>query len=125
MRWDRGFAAWAAGVAAFQAALAGGAPWGSAAWGGRHSGVLPPTLRATSAAAAPAALAVAAAATGRLGGQTVRRRTLAGAAAYCAIGIPANALSRSPAERAVGVPLSVTGLVLATQAYRQVRGGHA
>lgn len=33
----------------FQLALAVGAPWGSAAWGGRHPGVLPPRLRWASA----------------------------------------------------------------------------
>lgn len=34
---------------AFQAALAAGAPWGAASWGGRHRGVLPMGLRAASA----------------------------------------------------------------------------
>lgn len=32
-------------ISVFQLALAAGAPWGSAAWGGRHSGVLPRRLR--------------------------------------------------------------------------------
>lgn len=41
-----------AGVAAFQCALAGGAPWGRASFGGQHSGTLPPNLRAVSAGAA-------------------------------------------------------------------------
>lgn len=35
----------------FQLALAAGAPWGAASWGGRHSGVLPPHLRIASAVA--------------------------------------------------------------------------
>lgn len=38
-------------VAAFQLALALGAPWGLAAYGGSHAGVLPTRLRATSAVA--------------------------------------------------------------------------
>ena len=38
-------------LAAFQAAIALGAPVGSAAWGGRTSGVLPRNLRIASAAA--------------------------------------------------------------------------
>jgi hypothetical protein len=33
----------------FQVGLALGAPWGAAAWGGRHRGVLPTRLRAASA----------------------------------------------------------------------------
>ena len=32
----------------FQLALAGGAAWGAASWGGRHSGVLPTHLRVAS-----------------------------------------------------------------------------
>ena len=35
-------------VGAFQIALALGAPWGAAAWGGAHPGVLPPRLRVSS-----------------------------------------------------------------------------
>lgn len=39
-------------MAVFQAALALGAPFGTAAWGGKHPGVLPPGLRVASAVAA-------------------------------------------------------------------------
>jgi hypothetical protein len=35
-------------VLVFQLALAAGAPWGSAAWGGQHPGVLPTNLRLSS-----------------------------------------------------------------------------
>lgn len=35
-------------IAAFQISLALGAPWGSAAWGGAHAGVLPTRLRIAS-----------------------------------------------------------------------------
>ncbi|MCI0679398.1 MAG: hypothetical protein L0Z63_10210 [Actinobacteria bacterium] len=35
-------------VTLFQLALAAGAPWGVAAWGGRHPGVLPTRLRIAS-----------------------------------------------------------------------------
>jgi hypothetical protein len=38
-------------VAVFQLALALGAPWGRAAWGGRHEGVLPRRLRIASGVA--------------------------------------------------------------------------
>ena len=39
-------------VALFQMALALGAPWGRAAWGGRHDGILPPRFRLASGFAA-------------------------------------------------------------------------
>jgi hypothetical protein len=39
-------------IVAFQLALAFGAPWGSAAWGGQYPGVLPTRLRVASAVAA-------------------------------------------------------------------------
>lgn len=49
-------AIWAAvgflGIAAFQAALASGAPLGAAAWGGTHDGRLPKRLRIASGVAA-------------------------------------------------------------------------
>lgn len=35
-------------ICAFQLALAGGAPWGAAAWGGQHTGTLPPPYRVAS-----------------------------------------------------------------------------
>lgn len=35
-------------VMAFQLALAAGAPWGAASWGGQYEGVLPPTMRVSS-----------------------------------------------------------------------------
>lgn len=38
-------------IIVFQLALAAGAPWGAASWGGRHSGVLPTHLRIASAVA--------------------------------------------------------------------------
>lgn len=39
-------------LALFQLAVAAGAPFGRASWGGAHEGVLPPNLRAASAVAA-------------------------------------------------------------------------
>jgi hypothetical protein len=39
-------------VIAFQIALVGGAPWGEAAWGGKHAGTLRTRLRAASLGAA-------------------------------------------------------------------------
>src|SRR5918997_1038494 len=47
-------------IAGFQAALAAGAPWGAAAYGGAHSGVLPESLRTSSSVAAAVYLLFAA-----------------------------------------------------------------
>jgi hypothetical protein len=44
-------AALLATVMVFQLALAAGAPWGAASWGGQHPGVLPTNLRASSGVA--------------------------------------------------------------------------
>jgi hypothetical protein len=38
-------------ISVFQIALAAGAPWGAASWGGRHPGRLPPSYRIGSAIA--------------------------------------------------------------------------
>jgi len=48
-----------AGVAAFQTALVGGAPWGAYAWGGAHPGRLPMTHRIIGALAVPVLLFLA------------------------------------------------------------------
>jgi hypothetical protein len=47
-------------LAAFQAALAFGAPWGDLAWGGEHEGRLPPRQATGSALIAPFLVAMAA-----------------------------------------------------------------
>jgi len=117
------FAAWCGGLSAFQAALAMGAPWGAAAWGGGHPGVLPGQLRLASGVTAPVVAGVAAVAVGRLLSGRSRRRVLLGAAAYTGVGIVANGVSPSVVERAVWVPMSALGSVLAVQAWREaVRG---
>ena len=99
-------AALALGVLAlFQLGLALGMPWGAAAWGGQNQGVLPTTLRYASALAGlvlyPLMMAVVLSAAGFIGewlpfDSTVLMWILA---AFFAIGIVMNAVSRSPAER--------------------------
>jgi hypothetical protein len=96
-------------IVAFQLALALGAPWGSAAWGGQHPGVLPDRLRVTSGVAAIvvypmiALLVVSAAGwvdvpwLGGLGAWPMW--ILAG---FLALGALANFASRSPRERIWG-----------------------
>lgn len=106
-------------MSAFQTALAMGAPWGAASWGGGHHGVLPAQLRLASGVAAPVMGGVAAVAVGRLLSRRARRRVLLGAAAYGSLGIVANGASPSVLERAIWVPMSALGTVLAIQAWRK------
>src|SRR4051794_16738071 len=62
------------GIATFQAALAAGAPWGEAAYGGANAGVLPAGQRISSVVAVPVYLGLAGVAFGRIGSPIVRRR---------------------------------------------------
>jgi hypothetical protein len=92
-------------VGAVQAALALGAPFGAAAWGGAHAGVLPPELRWSSAAAVPVyLLLVRFVATGRT--SRARRFVYAGLALLFAIGALMNAASPSWVERALWTPVA-------------------
>lgn len=104
------------GVAAFQAALALGVPWGEAAWGGQQAQI-GTGLRAASGAAAVVWVGVAATALRQGGRDTwapvpdrwLRPATL-GLTAYTALGVALNLASRSAVERALWTP---TTLVLA------------
>jgi hypothetical protein len=91
---------------AFQLALGAGAPLGAAAWGGRNPGVLPTRLRIASAVVGlvvyPLMAAIVLAATGVIDDDRfpfdldVAMWVLAG---FFAVGVIANAISRSPPER--------------------------
>ena len=106
------------GLAAFQAALAAGAPLGKAAWGGQQA-ELDLGLRVASGVSAVvvsgAALVIL-----RSGGQHVwapvpsrwQRRAVWSLSAYMAVGTVLNAVSRSPIERAVWGPTALTASVL-------------
>ncbi len=98
-------------LALFQAALALGAPWGVAAYGGSHTGRLPRRLRVTSAVAVPVVLGV--------GLLVLRRAGLVGwsplpdgwlsvalwvLAGMLVVSTVLNVISRSPVERASGLP---------------------
>ncbi|WP_030482786.1 hypothetical protein [Nocardioides aequoreus] len=106
------------GLAAFQAGLAVGAPWGRAAYGGQHPGPLPTRLRTVSgvASAAYAAAALALAADGT--SEPVRRRLLRGVVGLVGTGTLVNAASRSPVERAVWTPYCAVTGALALRALR-------
>lgn len=103
------------GVGTFQVALAAGLPWGAAAWGGTHQGVLPPGLRVASAVSAMA-WGAGGFAVGRIGpSATPRQRkglwVLAGIGTVATV---MNLASPSPLERAIWVPVSAAMAVLAT-----------
>ncbi len=99
------------GCAGFQAALAAGAPWGAAAYGGAHPGRLPGRLRATSAVAAPVYLGMAAVAAGAVGSPRVRTVLTGLGAVWLAVGVPVNLASPSLPERALWVPVTAAGAV--------------
>ena len=101
-------------LAAFQLALAAGAPWGRAAYGGQHPGAVPPRLRVSSAVAtvvwAGVALVVA-----RRAGVPVWAPlpdawlpvTVWIVAALGFVAILLNAITPSRIERAIWLPVSV------------------
>lgn len=106
------------GVSAFQIALAAGAPWGAAAYGGSNPGVVPTKLRRSSAVAAGVYAALAGVAGTRLASATVRRRVLTGAAPVLAAGTLLNLASPSLIERLLWTP---TTAALAVTLWRAAR----
>ena len=94
-----------AGLVGFQLALAAGAPWGRLAWGGRAAGVLPPELRAASAASAAVwGGAIVAASTPSDAPAVTRARTAY--AALAGVGTVMNAVSPSRPERLLWTPVA-------------------
>lgn len=104
-----------AGMAAFQLAIAAGAPVGRASYGGAHPGVLPSRLRAVSAGSALVYSGLAATVASRRTPVRVRRRVLTGVAALMGVGVVMNGVSPSWPERAIWTP---TTAVLALSAWR-------
>lgn len=105
-------------VLAFQAALAAGAPWGEASFGGSNPGVLPASLRASSAIAVVVYVLLAAVAGTRWTGGTLRRRLLYGTAALMVLGTVMNVASPSFLERIVWTPVTVALVVALWRAAR-------
>ena len=100
------------GVAAFQVALAAGAPWGAAAWGGANPGVLPPGLRATSAGSALAHLLLGVTVGSTLVPARRRRGVLTVVSGVMVLGAVLNLVSPSGVERAVWTPVAAALAVL-------------
>lgn len=104
-------------LSAFQAALASGAPWGRASYGGQYPGRLPARLRAASAVASAVYAAGAAALVSSRASSSTRRKILRGCVALGALGTVANAISRSPVERL----WSIWSLALAVNSWQDLR----
>lgn len=88
----------------FQIALALGAPWGEAAWGGRYKNKLPTNLRVASLLSAVSLLFMSVVVLSVAGGVELYPELFTTAiiwvmAVYFAIGVVMNALSRSKVER--------------------------
>ena len=109
------FAVVAAGAIGFQLALALGAPWGAYAMGGAYHGRFPPPLRL---AALIQALLLAVLALGVLSRAGLVDMPVVrdlpwlvwAAAAFSAVSLVLNAVSRSPGERRIWVPVAIVML---------------
>lgn len=108
------------GLAAFQAALAAGAPWGRASYGGAHPGVLPNRLRVVSAGAGLLYSGLAVVVTNDHTPVKVRRQVLAGVTTLMGVGAIVNGISPSWPERAIWTPTAAVLAVLAWRARRDV-----
>jgi hypothetical protein len=95
----------------FQAALAAGAPWGRAAYGGTHRGTLPVHLRALSGVASVSYCSGAILVLRGNGAPRARRRAFAALSVFMSVGVIANGLSRSPVERALWTPITAAAAV--------------
>ncbi len=92
-------------IALFQVGLAAGLPWGAAAYGGSHPGVLPANLRLISVVAAITWSGVAVLA--RLAADR-HRLLLRGVAGICVVGGAMNLASRNLPEIIIWVPIATT-----------------
>lgn len=105
-------------VAGFQASLASGAPWAEAAYGGANSGVLPDSLRASSAVTAVIYLALAAVAGTSWVPVGIRRSFMYGTSALMVIGAVLNIASPSFIERIIWVPVTILLVITLWRAAR-------
>ena len=94
------------GMAGFQIALAAGAPWGAAAWGGTNPGVLPRGLRVSSAGSGLVYVLLAVAARSTLLPAQLRRRILTVASGGMVVGTVMNLASPSKIERTLWTPVA-------------------
>lgn len=110
---EQATAAALAALGSFQVALAMGAPWGRAAYGGTHHGGLPNHLRVISGVSALAYGTGTALILRGSGSPRARARAFTALTAFMSLGVVANGASRSPVERAVWTPVTAATAVLA------------
>lgn len=122
-RSERAIAAALVSMSAFQAALAAGAPWGRAAFGGSHTGTLPRHLRTVSAFASAIYGAGAALIVRGSGSTRLRTRGLTALSVFMGLGVIANGASRSPIERVIWTPITAITAVLAWRSRYEQTGG--
>lgn len=103
---------------AFQTALAAGAPWARASYGGAHRGRLPDRLRAVSGGAALAYAGLACLVLSGRGSLRLRSRTFTTLTVWMTVGVLANGASRSNVERMIWTPLSAAAALLAWRSGR-------
>jgi hypothetical protein len=113
------YAAVSAGVVAFQVALAGGAPWGAYAMGGRFPGQLPLALRIAALAQAALIAGMALVVISRAGllltgWSGVSRWLVWVVVAVAAVSVVLNLITPSASERAIWAPVAL--LLLASSA---------
>lgn len=106
----------AAGVAAFQFALALGAPWGAYAMGGAFPGTFPPAMRGAAVVQALVILLIAAIVLARAGLVLAAWKPASTWAiwivvAFSGVSLVLNAISPSAGERGVWVPVAIVMLV--------------
>ncbi|MCR5877226.1 hypothetical protein [Phenylobacterium sp. J367] len=106
------FAALIALVAAFQLALALGAPWGAYAMGGAFPGVYPPAMRVAALVQIGVLALIAAVILARAGVALPRWRRAArplawGVVAFTALGVILNLITPSGGERLVWAPVAI------------------
>ena len=105
-------------AAGFQLALAAGAPWGAAAWGGAMPGVLPAGYRIASVGSAAVLAGLGVALAGGISAPRSRRRLLTGALGFATLSAGMNLASPSLIERTIWVPFAVVQIVALSQARR-------
>ena len=110
---ERATAAALVAIGVFQIALAAGAPWGRAAYGGTRHGTLPNHLRAISGMAALGYGTGAVLVLRGSGSPRARTRAFTTLSVFLGVGALTNGASRSPVERAVWTPVTAATAVLA------------
>lgn len=110
------FAVLAVLVAAFQVALAAGAPWGRLTWGGKFAGQLPGYMRGVAVVSMALVMLFAGIVLVRAGviwpsWQPLSRAVIWGVVMYCALGVIVNAATPSRSERMLWLPVVSAMLV--------------